>query len=224
MMYRFLWNPLKWLGNRLNFLTLNRVLIFFVPTYVIGIICLFNEELIPASIHQSLPTLFSLLGLLMVLKSFTERKKARMSWTLVIMNHFWIGLSISFNEHFTYDHLVLYLGGIVIAGIIGFLCLSRLKFLEGNINLKQFHGHSYKHPKIAFLFLLACLGVSGFPITPSFVGEDLIFTHIHEDQVVLAFFTALSFIIDGLAIMRIYARIFLGPHVKSIYEMAYRSS
>lgn len=224
LMYRYLWNPLKWAGNQLNFLTLNRVLLFFIPTYVFGLICLFYEGLIPASVHTVLSTIFSLLGLVMVLKSFTERRKARMSWTLVVMNHFWIALSISFNEHFTFDHVALYLSGIIVAGLVGYVCLSRLKKLEGTIHLGQFHGHSYRHPRIALLFLLACLGVSGFPISPSFVGEDLIFTHIHEDQVVLAFFTALSLILDGLAIMRIYARVFLGPHVKSINEMAYRSS
>ena len=37
-------------------------------------------------------------------------------------------------------------------------------------------------------------------------------------------FISLSFIIDGLSIIRIYARVFLGPHVKSQYDMAYRSS
>jgi formate hydrogenlyase subunit 3/multisubunit Na+/H+ antiporter MnhD subunit len=68
------------------------------------------------------------------------------------------------------------------------------------------------------------LGLSGFPITPTFIGEDLIFSHIHENQVVLASFVALSFIIDGLAIMRIYARVFLGPHIKNYHSIAYRSS
>ena len=223
-MYRYLWNPLKWAGNKLNFLNLSRVLWFFIPVYVLGLISLFYEDYIPAIVHQALPIFFSLIGLLMVLKSFTERKKARMSWALVIMNHFWVALAISFNEHFTYGHTALYLSGIVVAGAIGYLCISRLKLLEGNVDLDQFHGHSYKHPKIAFLFLLCCLGVSGFPITPTFIGEDLIFSHIHENQILLAFFVSLSFIIDGLAIIRIYARIFLGPHVKSVYEMAYRSS
>jgi hypothetical protein len=52
----------------------------------------------------------------------------------------------------------------------------------------------------------------------------LIFSHIHENQVVLASFVALSFIIDGLAIMRIYARVFLGPHIKNYHSIAYRSS
>jgi NADH:ubiquinone oxidoreductase subunit 4 (subunit M) len=74
------------------------------------------------------------------------------------------------------------------------------------------------------MFLLVCLAVTGFPITPTFVGEDLIFSHIHSDQFLLAFFTSLSFIFDGLSIIRIYARVFMGPHSKSPTEMAYRSS
>jgi len=200
------------------------LVIFFVLVYGFGLFALFNEEVIPANIHAYLPVTFSFIGLIMVLKSFTERKKARMSWTLIIMNHFWVALSISFNEHYKYTETLLYLSGIVVAGALGFAALSRLKSIEGNIDLNQFHGHSAKHPKIAFAFLLCCLGLSGFPITPTFVGEDLIFSHIHENQIALAFFTSLSFILDGLAIIRIYARVFLGPHVKSVYETAYRSS
>lgn len=223
-MYQYLWNPLKLIGTKLNFLTLNRIVIFFVISYVLGIVSLFARDAMPTSLQVFLPILFSFLGLLMVLKSFTERRKTQMSWVMVVMNHFWVALSISFNEHFTYDHVVLYLSGIVVAGIVGFVCLNRLKKLEHNIDLNRFHGHVHKHRTLAFVFLGACLGVSGFPITPTFVGEDLIFTHIHEDQIILASFTALSFIVDGLAIMRIYARVFLGPHAKSPYEMAYRSS
>ena len=160
----------------------------------------------------------------MVLKAFTERKLARKSWVLVIMNHFWVALSISFNEDFNSDHTMVYLSGIVVSGLFGYLCLHWLRSREGDFALNQFHGYSYKYPRLAFIFLLACLGLTGFPITPTFIGEDLIFSHIHEDQFVLASFTALSFILDGLAVIRIFARVFLGPHVKSMYEMAYRSS
>jgi len=224
IMYRYLWNPLKWAGNKINFLTLNRVLISFIPAYLIGALLLLRQDQLPASVQHFLPILFSLFGLLMVLKSFTERKQARMSWILIVMNHFWVALSISFNEHFNYDHSVLYLCGILVSGFLGFLCLFWLLSREGNIDLDQFHGYSYKYPRLSFIFLLACLGLTGFPITPTFIGEDLIFSHIHEDQYLLASFTALSFILDGLAVIRIFARVFLGPHVKSMYEMAYRSS
>ena len=224
MMYRYLWNPLKWAGRKLDFLTTKRVIYFFIPAYVLGILALTNEKYIDADVHASLPVLFSFVGLIMVLKSFTERIHARLSWVLILLNHFWIALAISFNEHFGYEENVLYLSGITVAGVIGYLCLRRLKILEGSIDLNQFHGHIYKHPKIGMLFLLACLGVTGFPITPTFIGEDLIFSHIHEDQVALAFISSLCFIIDGIAIIRIYARVFLGPHSKSVFEMAYRSS
>ncbi|GAB3903491.1 hypothetical protein GCM10028803_32050 [Larkinella knui] len=224
IMYRFLWNPLKWAGKKMDFLTVQRVVIFFIPTYLIGLYCLYNEDTVPARVLATLPILFSLIGLVMVLKSFAERKRAVMSWILIIMNHFWIALAVSFNEHFKSTQTFIYLSGIVVSGFVGYVCLRRIKSLENSIDLDRFHGHSYEYPKITFIFLLACLGLSGFPITPTFVGEDLIFTHIHEDQFMLAFFTALSFIIDGLAVIRIFARVFLGPHVKTYHEIAYRSS
>jgi NADH-quinone oxidoreductase subunit L len=224
LMYRYLWNPLKWAGSKINFLTIPRLIFLFIPIYLLGIFFLYNNQILPENIQHSLPLVFSLFGLLMVLKSFTERKHARISWLLILMNHFWVALAISFNEHFNYDHTVLYLCGIAVSGLLGILCLLWLRLREGSIDLDQFHGHSYKYPRLAFIFLLACLGLTGFPITPTFIGEDLIFTHIHEDQMGLALFTALSFILDGLSVIRIFARVFLGPHVRSVYEMGYRSS
>jgi NADH-quinone oxidoreductase subunit L len=224
IMYQYLWNPMKWAGRKLTFFSVNQVLLFFIPVYLIGIFCLFNESSIDPQIYEALPVFFALVGLVMILKAFTERKLARMSYVLIITSHFWVALAISFNEHFDYHETLLYLSGIVVSGIIGYLVLERLKSLEGNIDLDQFHGHSYKHPILSSVFLLCCLGLSGFPITPTFIGEDLIFSHINEHQLGLAFFTSLLFVIDGLAIIRIYARVFLGPHVKSQNEMAYRSS
>jgi len=224
MMYNYLWNPIKWVGRKLGYLNTTRVLLFFVPVFVLGVVLLINKEWVPVTVQPYLPVTFSLIGVAMVLKSFTERLHARMSWILVLLNHFWVALSISFNAHFDYTHTVLYLSGISVFGLIGYFALRRLRNLEGSIDMNRFHGHVYRHPKIALVFLISCLAVSGFPITPTFIGEDLIFSHIYEDQMILAFLTALSFIIDGLAIIRIYARVFLGPHSKSVYEMGYRSS
>jgi hypothetical protein len=47
---------------------------------------------------------------------------------------------------------------------------------------------------------------------------------VPEDQLLLAFLVAMSFVLNGLALVRIYARVFLGPHVKTYYEVAYRSA
>jgi NADH-quinone oxidoreductase subunit L len=224
IIYRMYWKPLKWAGRKLDFLTIGRVFLFFVLAYGGGLFLVYHKDLIPVEVQAYLPFFFSLIGLMMVLKSFSERKNVMLSWILVIMNHFWVALAIAFNEQFKFEQIHIYLSGIVVAGFLGYFCLLRLKSLEDSIDLDQFHGHSYRHPRLAVVFLLACLGVSGFPITPTFIGEDLIFSHIHHNQIVLALFISLSFIIDGLSIIRMYARVFLGPHAKSQYEMAYRSS
>lgn len=224
LMYRYLWNPMKWAGNKLEFLTIKRVLILLSIITSTGFLALYFQDELPPVVIKNLPYIFGFAGLIMVLKAFTKRKNVRVSLLLVITNHFMIALAVSFNEHFGYDHTLIYLSGIVTSGLLGYLAILRLKNFEGTLDLDRFYGYSYEHPKIAFVFLLACLGLAGFPITPTFIGEDLIFSHIHEDQFVLAFVVALSFIINGLALIRMYARVFMGPHVKSIYEMAYRSS
>ncbi|GAB4420595.1 MAG: hypothetical protein OHK0039_34370 [Bacteroidia bacterium] len=223
-LYRLLWRPLKWLGNRLDFLNLNRLILYVVPGLLAGLVLWVYQDSIPAPVRRHLPVLFALIGLVSVLKSFVERRKVRMSWLLILLNHYWVALGIAFNERVTLVHVLLYLGGITASGVVGMLCLNWLKRHERLIDLDRFHGHAYSYPRTAFLFLAACLGMTGFPITTTFLGEDLMFAHIHAHQVVLAAMVALSFIVDGLAAIRIYARVFLGPHTTTYHPVAYRSS
>lgn len=224
MMYRYLWNPLKWAGHKMDFFTIKNVFLFSIPFFAMGVLSLYFEAYIPENMEHYLPLPFSAIGLIMVLKAFTERKNVQMTLLLVMMNHAWIALAVSFNENFDPRETLIYLSGILLAGLVGYACLRQLKLQEEDIDLDRFQGHAQKYPRLAGIFLLACLGLSGFPITPTYIGEDLIFSHIHKHQLFLAFLIALSFIIDSLAIIRIYARVFLGPNVKSIYERAYRSS
>ncbi len=222
MMYQYLWNPIKWIGNKITFLNAKGLLFIFIPLYFVGIYVQSNMDLLTETWSEFLPIGFAFIGLVMVFKSFTQRKSIRVSWLLVIMNHFWISLAISFNEHYDSTENWLYLSGIVVFGIVGYWCLQRLFSQEGKITLQRFHGLSEAHPKIALVFLLACLGLTGFPISPTFVGEDLIFSHIHEEQFFLAAFVSLSFILDGLAVIRIYARVFMGPYYKTHSDFSSR--
>ena len=159
-----------------------------------------------------------------MLRSFVERKDVFLSWSLIIANHFLIALALSFNEHYNMRENMIYLSGISLAGAFGYLLLYLLKKKESNFDLVQFQGHAYEHPRLALLFLLSALGLSGFPISPTFIGEDFIFSHILQDQLLLAFFVAMSFILNGLSLIRIYARLCLGPHQKAYHEIPYKSS
>ncbi|MGZ3902968.1 MAG: proton-conducting transporter transmembrane domain-containing protein [Bacteroidia bacterium] len=223
-MYYFYWNPFKWAGSKLSFLNIRGLLIVFIPMYLVGIICVITQASITEPIKEYLPTVISLIGLMMVLRSFTERKNAFISWLLILMNHFWVTLAMSFNEQFSLVQISFYLSGVLVSYAVGYFILYRLRSLEKSIQLGRFLGHSYEHPALAIAFLLAGLGIMGFPITTTFIGEDVIFSHIHEDQLILAFFVSLGFILNGLSVMRIYARIFLGPHIKTYHDIAYRSS
>ncbi len=222
MLYEYFWNPLKWAGNKLNFINGRRLMLFFIPVFALGIYAMKQTHLLPENLQEATPVVFASFGLILVFKSFTQRHSVRLAWILVIMNHCWIALAISFNEKFDQMENVLYLSGIFVAGIVGYLTLQRLFRMEGKITLSRFQGLSETHPKIALVFLLACLGLTGFPITPAFIGEDLIFSHIHEDQFALAAIVSLSFILDGLAVIRIYARVFMGPNSKTHAEFSNR--
>ena len=219
-----LWKPLKTIGKLLDFLDIKRVYYFFIPLFVLGFLAYKFKVDLPQQLISVLPELFAFIGLVFVFKSFSERKSPFLAWILIVLNHFWIALAIVFNDKVSVSEIAFYLAGIILAGGIGYIALLQLKKIEMRILISQYLGHVYEHPKFAFFFLLATLGITGFPITSTFIGEDLIFSHIGSNQVVLAFFVASSFVVSGIAGIRIYARLFLGPHIKTYHELPYKSS
>ncbi|MFN7043788.1 MAG: proton-conducting transporter membrane subunit [Flavobacterium sp.] len=219
-----LWKPLKIIGKSLDFLNIKRIYFFFIPLYLMGFLAYKFKVDLPQQLISVLPEVFAFIGLVFVFKSFSERKSPFLAWILIVMNHFWIALAIVFNDKVSVSEIAYYLAGIIVAGIIGYVALLQLQKLERRILINQYLGHVYEHPKFAFFFLLATLGITGFPITTTFIGEDLIFSHIDSNQLFLAFFVASSFVVSGIAGIRIYARLFLGPHVKTYHELPYKSS
>ncbi|WP_238990065.1 MULTISPECIES: proton-conducting transporter membrane subunit [unclassified Flavobacterium] len=219
-----LWKPLKIIGKSLDFLNIKRIYFFFIPIYVMGLITYKFKLHLPYQMTNILPELFAFIGLVFVFKSFSERKSPFLAWILIVLNHFWIALAIVFNDKVSISEIAYYLAGIIVAGTVGYLALLQLRKLENKILISQYLGHVYEHPKFAFFFLLATLGITGFPITTTFIGEDLLFSHIESNQLFLAFFIASSFVVSGIAGIRIYARLFLGPHVKTYHELPYKSS
>jgi NADH:ubiquinone oxidoreductase subunit 5 (subunit L)/multisubunit Na+/H+ antiporter MnhA subunit len=224
-MGKYIFTPFKRIGNKLNFLTPNNILIIFLPLYGIGIILRLLEEHIPNWLHNSLPTLFASIALMMVMKGFSERRYPKLAWMLLILQHFWIALAVSHNEHFQISETIWYLSGVIVAGVSGYIALYILKKNEPSyFTLFRYYGHSYEYPRLGGIFLLCSLGLMGFPITTTFIGEDLIFSHIHKDQYFLAFLLSSCFVIEGIALIRVYARLFLGNHAKVYHETPLQSS
>ncbi|TAE28586.1 MAG: hypothetical protein EAZ92_08105 [Candidatus Kapaibacterium sp.] len=224
-MSRHVFGAFRRVGHSLDFLTLRNVLVVVLPVFIVGLVLLFQQAYLPPYIIPYLPVIFSFIGLGMVLKAFSERSSPLLCWVLILLYHAWIALAVAFNEQFQLIDVSTYLSGILLMGAIGFWGLRKLQTAEiKHFSLDRYYGHSYEHPKFAFWFLIACLGMMGFPISPTFIGEDLVFSHIREEQFLLAFFNSLGFVIGGIAIIRLYARLFLGSHVKTYHEVPYKSA
>ena len=224
LMQRFLWDPFKLAGKNISFVTHRAVLILLGVIFLSGIYAFKIKESLPETIAPALPVIFSITGLLFVLNAFTERIHSKRAWIFIFISQLFMALAISLNGPFEWNQIIIFLSGIIASGISGYICLSMLQARGEDIHLNSFQGHLYEQPTLAFVFLLSCLGMLGFPITTTFIGLDILFSHIRPDQYILIIPAALSFVFVELAVLRMYARLFLGQHKKAYHPIAYRSS
>ena len=112
----------------------------------------------------------------------------------------------------------------LLAFLLGYYCLQKIKAIDNDISLNQFHGYVYEQETTALLFLFACIGILGFPVTAAFIGIDVMFTYVHSNQAVLITLMGLCLLFIELSAFRILLRIFMGPHKKLNHPIAFRSS
>lgn len=224
-LYNYLWNPFKWIGKKLNFISHKISIVVLSILFVGGLLFFILSKNISHEVDEDLHLFFAFIGLLLVLKSFVVRGSGLKAWFLVIMSQLFNILSIALmNDKYEYLEITIYLISLLVSAFVGFFCLNKLKWYETKIDLDSFSGHLYDHPRLANLFLIASLGFVGLPFTPSFIGIDLMFSHIDKNEYVLIAITALNFLVLEIAVLRIYARLFLGPNKKKTHPIAYRSS
>ena len=218
-----LWKPFKKLGNLLRFINIRNIFFVTIPLLILSIVVKLLSYKLPAFINDFLPEIMALIGLLLVFRAYAGRRNVFVVWTLLLMNHFWVLIAVSYNESLILKEMFFYLSGVLLSGIAGYLILIRLKSMEKDLDLNRYQGHVFEYKALAMAFLLSCLGLAAFPISPTFIGVDIIFSHIEYDQFFLAFYLSLGFVVSGIALIRMYSRIFLGPHIKSYHEKALKS-
>jgi NADH-quinone oxidoreductase subunit L len=222
-MYKILWTPLKKIGNFARFMNLKITVISTIALFIGSIILLNNNTQELNLSRFFIPEFIGFIAVIILLRSFVERKNAFKAWNYIFFCLCWIVIAIGFNESFNLTDTLFYFGRIVPVFIFGLYFLKKLKTKE-TFDLNDFYGHSFEHKWLAFGFLLSSLALIGFPITTTFLGEDLLFTHIKEDQFFIATCVSVCYIVEGIAAIRIYSRIFLGPHKKSYHPVPLRDA
>ncbi len=221
---KLLWRPFKILGLFLRRRPWNIFSWVLVGGSLLGVIALEVLETQDAFIKSTAASIVAGVAFLFVVRSLTERKNPFIAWSLIFANHIWILLAVGTYDALNTFEVLIYLSGVSLSWIGGLLCLTSLQKKELTLSLNTFSGLAAKYPQTAFVFLLCCLGISGFPISPTFIGEDVVFHHVHREEWMVALFVSLSYIFDGLCILRVYTRLFLGPLIQHDQQIANRSS
>ncbi|MEZ5046329.1 MAG: proton-conducting transporter membrane subunit [Chitinophagaceae bacterium] len=222
--YRYIWLPLKKIGKTFHFLRSRFAESIFVILMILGLLFYVVRPL--DGIHQYffVSWIYAGVAFILILIAWTERRSAMRAWVYIAMSQVFFMLSIVQQHHFEMIQIAFYMSGTIGAFIGGVWCLEQVKSKENTIGLNEFHGHIYEHPKYGLFFLICSLTMIGFPISPTFIGLDIMFSDIELHHRILLILSAMTFIVLELAVIRIYARIFLGQHIKTYHEVAFRSS
>lgn len=225
IMFRYLWSPFKWLGKKLQFLQSGIFMgILSLAGFALLIIGYSNPAIVPSA-GDVLPIGLMSIALAVILFAFSYRQSALKAWMYLLTGHLFIMAAVLFNTpHINLIEIIFYASGVLLAFILGYYCLQKIKAIDNDISLNQFHGYVYEQNTTGFLFLVAAMGMLGFPLTAAFIGIDVLFIYVHSDQVALIILMALSFIFIELSAFRILLRIFFGPHKKLNHPVAFRSS
>jgi NADH:ubiquinone oxidoreductase subunit 5 (subunit L)/multisubunit Na+/H+ antiporter MnhA subunit len=223
LLYKVFWNPVKRIGNPLTRFEPKPAVHVALAMLPIPLFFLSFFVHLSGILHRLIPVVIAGVALFLVIRTFSERKNPLLAWVMLSFSHLWVLLAITFNDRFYIWDATLYLSGVIVSGIAGYILLHTLSKKE-TFDLNNFYGLALRQKNTAFWYLICSLGLMGFPVTTTFLGEDLLFTHIEENQFLLAALISFTFILTGISLMRMYARVFLGPTKGTETPMARRSS
>ncbi len=225
MMYTYLWSPFKWIGKQLQFLQSKIIIVILTVTALAILVLGYTNQIDFSVLGKILPIILMNIALAVILFAFSYRKSALTAWIYLLTAHLFIIAAVLFNaDHIYLIEIVFYISGVLVAFIVGYFCLQKIKRIDNDISLNQFHGYVYEQETTGLWFLFAAIGMLGFPVTAAFIGIDVLFTYVHSNQPVLIGLMALCLIFIELSAFRILLRIFMGPHKKLNHPVAFRSS
>ncbi len=202
------WRPAKKIGQFLQ--RFDSFLYWIVlPLLIIAIV------LIRSNVHGDIRGLLSILSSLLTLglafAAFAEEKSAIRAWNTASLSALFSGLTILVLDPHTANDVLVYGSGVLFFWVVG---LQSLFFLGGNggiIPMTRYNGMGLVAPGGSIMLFIAVLGVSGFPISPTYIGQDLILHHASSEFIWLVLVLALAIVINGISLARIYTRVCFGP-------------
>lgn len=212
MVRKVLWDPLKKLGaamNRLSawikWLTLFAVAVWFL-------IALSGVSSV-AGTYLSMPV--SLLMVLVSTGGFSQKHSPFKVWNSVAFSSMLAALAVWLMVPDALADIAMFLSGIVPAWLLGLAVMAKMlkgdDFAHASFRYRAF---AETKPGLSLLLFLSFLGLVGFPITPAFLGEDLLLSHASSQHPWFALPITIAFVVNGIAAARVYLRLCMGRPVE----------
>ncbi|MGJ0515282.1 MAG: proton-conducting transporter transmembrane domain-containing protein [Methylomicrobium sp.] len=206
-----LWEPLKKVGTAMN-----AVSPWIKAATALGIFGIFmsvaEADLMD---HKYLAIPASISMVLATLSGFSQKHSHFRTWNDIALSYFFACVAVWFMVNSAWDDAVLFLTGIIPAWLLGIAALSLLLKSENYKNSPfAYLAMAETKPKLSLLLFISFLGLVGFPITPAFIGEDLLLYHASSQHPWFAALIAFSFVVNGIAAARIFLKLCMGRPVE----------
>ncbi|HVI69509.1 MAG TPA: proton-conducting transporter membrane subunit, partial [Magnetospirillaceae bacterium] len=216
----YLWKPLKVVGRACAALDWPPIQIASLALFLsfASIAMLLTNLVLFASIVAAVTSL------IFYIRAYTTKGAAAAAWNLIMLGHLFGALFLASASVTNWQYLVMYGVGIVVAFVLGHICFWYLKTKNQPSMLEDYQGVVYAFPKLGSFFFVVSLLFMAFPISTSFLAQDILLSLISANHIVQIGLFCLAYLLVGVSIMRLYTKVFLGPHKTSYHEKAYRSS
>lgn len=209
-----LWNPLKRCGTRINKadFRVKPWMMYVLAALVVS--ALFGIDIA----HSLLAFLVSVAMVATSLSIFTQKHSPMKVWNGVTLSSILAGVAVWLMNAGAWTDILLFLSGIVPAWLLGSWVLGEILKYENFAETPfVFRAVAETRPKLSLLLFLSFLGLVGFPITPAFLGEDLLLTHASVNHIWFALPITITFVVNGISAARVFLRLCMGQPTEISY-------
>ncbi|HSX16079.1 MAG TPA: proton-conducting transporter membrane subunit [Candidatus Saccharimonadales bacterium] len=219
----YVWKPLKSIGRSFAFLdTLSAQMVALALFLVFALIA--ASATVSISSMLAVSTTTAIVSIIFYIRAYATKNSARICWNLILLGHLFGALFLGLASAGSWKYLIVYGVGVTAAFIAGHACLWYLQVRGEPLQLRDYHGSIYAFKKLGHVFFIVCLLFMAFPISPSFLAQDILLSQIPGSHVLQITLFCVAYLIMGVSVMRLYTKVFFGPYRTSYHEIAYKSS
>lgn len=219
----YFWRRLKAFGRVFRFLDKPVAQIVSVAG-LLAITVFFGNSIVSEGAVLAASTAAAIVSIVFYVRAYTTKGSASAGWNLVMLGNLFGAFFLGLAAGGEWKYLVMYGVGVVAAFIAGHISLRSLVNDGESTSLQDYQGSVYKYPVLALIFFIVCLLFIVFPISPSFLGQEVLLSSIPEEHAFQIVLFCFSYLLAGVSTMRIFVKVFFGPHEKGHHETAYKSA